>query len=152
MSHAAFTRNRLFHKLPESLALLLFEAGTVSIVPTGTEIVGEGEALDKLYIVLGGKAEVYLPQNESRFSPVKLSELAPGDCFGEYAFVDRQPASASIRAASDAEVYAIHFDTLHKFLDRHHSVASILYRNLLNILVERLRASNAELDLFTLSE
>jgi len=148
MAHVEFSRNHLFHKLPESLASLLFDAGEVSDIPAGTIIVNEGEALDRLFVVLSGKVEVYLPESESRFSSVRLTTMGPGDCFGEYGFVDRQPASASIRSIEPVELYGIPFQTLHKFLDSHHSVAAIVYKNLLAILVKRLRASNAELDLF----
>ena len=151
MSHTEFAKNRLFHNLPESLSQLLFEAGTVEVVPAETVIVNEGDALDRLFIVLSGQVEVYLPRSSNRFSPVRLTVLGPCDCFGEYAFIDHRPASATIEALEEVEVYSIRFDTLQKFLDTHHSVASIVYRNLLSILVKRLRATNAELDLFTLS-
>lgn len=151
MSHHNFYRNHLFHKLPEALADRLYETGTVTLVPAGTVIVEEGDVLDRMFIDLSGHVEVYLPEGEHRASSVRLTVLKPGDCFGEYAFVDRQPASASIRAVEDAEIYAIAFDTLQRFLDDHPIVAAIVYRNLLHILVKRLRESNAELDLFNFS-
>ncbi len=151
MSHDSFYRNHLFHNLPEALADRLYETGTVSFLPAGTVIVEEGEALDRLFIDLSGHVEVYLPEGGNRMAAVRLTVLQPGDCFGEYAFVDRQPASASIRAVEDAEIYAIGFDTLQRFLDDHPIVAAIVYRNLLHILVKRLRESNAELDLFNFS-
>ncbi len=148
MSHVEFSRNHLLHNLPESLANLLFEAGEVTSVPVGTVIINERETLDTLYVLLSGTVEVFLPESESRFSPVKLDEMGAGEVCGEYGFIDSQPASASIRAIEPVEMYGISFETLHKFLDRHHSVAAIVYKNLLAILVKRLRASNAELDLF----
>ena len=151
MSHANFYRNRLFHKLPESLADRLFEAGEVSVMPAGTVIINEGDRLNRLFIVLSGDVEVFLPENELRVSQVRLTTLRPGDCFGEYAFVDRQPASASIRILNDAEMFAVPFDGLRQYLDEHPIVAAIIYKNLLHILVDRLRASNAELDLFSFS-
>ena len=95
--------------------------------------------------------EAFLPKTEHRISAVRLNELGPGLCFGEYALVDQQPASATIRALTDVEVFCIRFEALHAFLDSHTIVASIIYQNLLHILVQRLRASNAELDLFTLA-
>jgi len=151
MSHANFYRNRLFHKLPESLADRLFEAGEVSVIPAGAVIINEGEKLNRLFIVLSGNVEVYLPENEQRVSQVRLTMLRPGECFGEYAFVDRQPASASIRVEDEAEIFVVPFDGLQAFLDEHPIVAAIVYRNLLHILVGRLRDSNAELDLFSFS-
>jgi CRP-like cAMP-binding protein len=151
MPDVEYSRDQIFYRLPDSLCQLLYEAGDVATVPRGTVIVNEGDRLHQLFILLSGRIEVFLPRGERRVSEVKLTELGPGDCFGEYAFVDRQPASATIRANEDCEVYSIAHDTLKEFLDTHHSVASVIYRNLLRILVGRLRASNAELDLFTLS-
>ena len=60
MSHANFYRNRLFHKLPESLADRLFEAGEVSVIPAGAVVINEGERLNRLFIVLSGNAELDL--------------------------------------------------------------------------------------------
>lgn len=151
MPQVEYTRDQIFHRLPESLCQLLYEAGDIAAVPAGTLIVNEGDRLDRLYILLAGEIEIFLPADERRLSDVKLTRMRPGECFGEYAFVDHQPASATIRALEDSEVYSIEHATLKAFLDTHHSVASIIYQNLLHILVRRLRASNAELDLFTLS-
>lgn len=151
MPHVEFKRNQIFHRLPDTLCQLLFDAGETKAVPATTTIVDEGEMLDRLFILLSGQAEVFLPAGGDRVSTVRLTQLGPGDCFGEYAFVDDEPASASIRTIEDAEVYSIGHDSLRQFLDGHPAVASTVYQNLLRILVNRLRASNAELDLFTLS-
>lgn len=151
MPQVDYSRDQIFFRLPEALCQLLYDAGEIARVPSGTVIVNEGEKLDRLSILLFGETEVFLPRDDRRVSDVRLTHLHPGDCFGEYAFVDRQPASASIRAVEDSEVYSIRHTTLREFLDTHHSVASIIYQNLLRILVGRLRASNAELDLFTMS-
>ena len=150
MTHALFTRNHLFHRLPESLAEQLYEAGEIQQQPDGTILVNEGEPLKGLYVLLSGKVEVLLPAGLSRVSPVKLAELGAGDCFGDYAFIDQQPASASIRVVEACEFCLIPFDALQSFLDRHPTVAAVIYRNMLQIFVSRLRASNAELDLFSM--
>ncbi len=151
MPDVEYSRDQIFYRLPDALCQLLYEAGDIATVPAGTVIVNEGDKLHRLYILLSGRIEIFLPGGEHRLSDMALTQLGPGDCFGEYAFVDRQPASATIRASDDCEVYSIAHDTLQEFLDTHHSVASVIYKNLLRILVGRLRASNAELDLFTLS-
>lgn len=151
MPQLEYHRDQIFYRLPEALCQLLYDTGDIVREPAGKVIVNESEKLDRLFILLSGEIEVFLPVNERRVSEVRLTHFRPGDCFGEYAFIDRQPASASIRAVEDSEVFSIPHTTLREFLDTHHSVASIVYQNLLRILVGRLRASNAELDLFTLS-
>lgn len=149
MTEAHFANSHLFRRLPDTLREGLYDSGVVSEIPPGASIVREGFSMENLYIVLSGTVEVVLPGKSEGVSDVKLDELGPGDCFGEYTFIDRQAASASIRAVDQVSLYAIPFDTLQKFLNDHPIVAAIVYRNLIEILVARLRASNAELDLFT---
>jgi hypothetical protein len=146
-----FHRNQIFYRLPETLCQDLFDSGETRAVSAGEIILDESDHPDSLYIVLKGRMEALLPRTESRVTAVRLSELGPGDCFGEYAFIDQQPASASVRALTDAEVFSIGYEALRTYLNAHPTIASIVYQNLLHILVRRLRATNAELDLFTLS-
>ncbi len=152
MTHAQFFDNRLIQGLSRKQAELLFAAGAVSILPSGSIVLNEGDVVDKLYVLLSGKVQVFLPQDHGRVSDVKLNVLVEHDCFGEYAFIDEQPASASIVTLCDVEMYEIGHDELQSMLGTHTDIGCVVYRNLLRVLVERLRASNAELDLFTLPE
>ena len=66
-------------------------------------IIKEGDEGSAFYIVMSGKLKVFLPQEiedgiEKRVSDVKLNVLKEGDCFGEYALIDKRSASASIVA------------------------------------------------------
>lgn len=151
MSEFEFAQAPILEKIPEAVCQILLEAGDTMRLRPGEVIVNEGERLARLYIVLAGEVEVYLPKRSARVAPVKLTRLAPGGCFGEYAFIDQQPASAAIRSVDRAEVFSISHEDLQAFLDSHYTVASLFYRNLLRILAGRLRAANAELDLFSFS-
>jgi CRP-like cAMP-binding protein len=151
MSNFKFAQAPILEKIPEPVCQMLLEAGETRKLRAGEVIVNEGERLARLYIVLAGEVEVYLPKRSARITPVKLTRLGPGGCFGEYAFVDHQPASAAIRSVDLAEVFSISHLDLQNFLDSHMTVASIFYRNLLRILAGRLRSANAELDLFSFS-
>lgn len=152
MNHARFFDNRLVRGLSRKQAGLLFAAGNVASAEAGTIIVNEGDVVDRLYILLSGEVQVFLPRTSQRVAAVNLNRLREDDCFGEYAFIDERPASASVSASTDSELYEIAHDRLHEMLSTHADIGCIVYRNLLRILVERLRASNAELDLFTLPD
>ena len=151
MHHSLLDKIQIFQNLPESEVKAMLEAGMVESYPAGSIILNERDQPQSLYIVLEGRAEAFLPKTTERITAVRLSEIPPGHCFAEYAFIDQQPASASIRASTDALVFCIGYETLHTLLEANAPVASTIYRNLLNILVKRLRESNAELDLFSLS-
>ena len=95
---------------------------------------------------------MFLPQTERRVARVNLSLLGSGECFGEYAFIDGQPASASVRTQGTTSLYRIPYQRMREAVDADPEIGSVVFGNLLAVLVKRLRASNAELDLFTMSD
>ena len=115
-------------------------------------IIKEGDEGSAFYIVMSGKLKVFLPQEiedgiEKRVSDVKLNVLKEGDCFGEYALIDKRSASASIVAISDGELVKIAEDDFNHILASNDRLAKIFYHNILRILIRRLRVREKEYDL-----
>ena len=100
MSESKFSQAPILERIPEAVCQMLLKEGETRKLRAGEVIVNEGERLSRLYIILDGEVEVYLPKRSARITPVKLTRLGPGGCFGEYAFIDHQPASAAIRFLS----------------------------------------------------
>jgi CRP-like cAMP-binding protein len=69
-------------------------------IEAGTELTREGRAGDDFYVLLDGHAEVV------RDGSV-LSELGPGDFFGEIALLGHSTRTATVRAASPLRVLVI---------------------------------------------
>ncbi len=140
--------NQVFAGLsPESLASVP-GAGEVLQVKAGDRLIEEGQKNDHLYLVLKGAVEIRLLENPERYSGVRLGTRKEGSCIGEYAFIDRKPASATVIAAQPTELFKISYKNLEALLAGNNELGKALYRNLLLHLVDRLRAANAELDLF----
>jgi CRP-like cAMP-binding protein len=67
----------------------------------GDDVVREGEAGGKLFIVAAGELEVLARGGSS------VAELRAGDYFGEMALLSGQARSATVRAIDRCELYAL---------------------------------------------
>ena len=77
----------------------------------GEYVFQRGDAADAVYVITKGEGEVI---TQGVHGGRKVLTLAPGDVFGETALLEgRERRAASVRAASDLEVRAIAFQTLH---------------------------------------
>ena len=138
---------RLLRGISGEHLALVEDAGEVIQVEAGQRIIQEGAVPQRLLMLLSGKLEVFVPDPTDPSQGKRLATLNPGDSCGEYGFIDRRPASASVKAIEDSEIFVIpnsDFDTL---MRQHHELERSIYRNLLQALVNRLRASNVLIDL-----
>jgi CRP-like cAMP-binding protein len=115
-------------------------------------IIQEGEINDALYVVLKGHLEAVLPkglpgQPEKRFSSVRLSTMTPGDSFGEYSLIDRRPASCSVIAIQASELLKITRADFENTVNASDYIGKVIYHNLLQLLIRRLRDKDRELDM-----
>lgn len=105
-------------------------------------VITQGEENDHLYLVLKGKIEVL--QEVDGVDQV-VAVLEAGDSLGEVSIFDPGPASATVRAASEAEVWLITRDSLDGL---HAANAKVAYRLLTRIttcLSKRMRDMNDKL-------
>lgn len=116
----------------------------------GDILIHEGQMLDEFYLLSSGRWEAFLPKNEDylyRPKEVRLSILEQsGLLLGEYSFVDQQPASASIRALDNGEVYSISRRSFERIVNSSNRTGMLIYKNLLSIIVARMRKQTEEID------
>ena len=82
-----------------------------------------------------------------RATRIKLGHQVQGDFIGEYALIDREPASASVIAVEPCEVFEITQSDFDKILNSSDRLAKTIYRNMLQVTIKRARDSNKELDI-----
>ena len=128
---------------PAELAVLLQHA-TIETAPQGYMVLAEDQCSEGLYVVLSGQLKVMLlaldrKQHPNRVEDIHLSTLKPGDCFGNYSLIDAEPASASVIAAEPSMLLKIARTGFEAAVADNDRLAKTIYRNLLRVLVRRLR-------------
>ena len=106
----------------------------------GEVVVRQGESSRAFYIVASGQLEVVLKRPNGQEHVI--SEIAALSIFGEQAFFDGLPRSASVRAVAASEVYAISFERFEVLAGHHPELARMALIDLGRIVSLRLREMN----------
>jgi CRP/FNR family transcriptional regulator, cyclic AMP receptor protein len=114
----------------------IIAAGTEIDVRAGKELVREGEIGRHLYVIVWGTATVWKGGR-------RMSELGPGDFFGELAFLDGAPRTATVIARSDLRVIILGPREMDVIIDREPVIA----KRLLEVMAKRVRQNERSLHL-----
>ena len=139
---------KLFERLTDDALGLVVDHGTIENFAEGRLLVEESQENTKLFVILSGRFEVFLPHTAERFSKLRLATIGPGECIGEYSFIDHHPASASVVAMESSTVLAIGHADFQRLLQSDDAIGRTIYENLLRLLIARLRQEIHSLDLF----
>ena len=97
-------KDRSAEVLPPPLMEAIATVAQVRAYPKHAIIVTEGDETDSLYVVLSGKARVYVSDEKGR--EVALNQIGPGEYFGEVT-LDGGPRSASVMALEECRCAVI---------------------------------------------
>jgi CRP/FNR family cyclic AMP-dependent transcriptional regulator len=98
----------------------------------GQVIFEEGSNGDWMYVVEEGAVEISKKLKDQRFV---IEVLKPGDIFGEMAYIDKQPRSATATAKGETVVGIVDRD----FFDREFNKLSAEFQKILKMVALRLR-------------
>ena len=129
-------RAPLFTALDDASAATLRESMTQVKVSKGQTLFREGDAGDRLFVVVEGKLKLGTSSGDGREN--LLSILGPGDMFGELSLFDPGPRTATATAVTDARVLALANDQVIGWVTAHPQVSL----QLLKRLARRLRRTN----------
>ena len=91
-------KDRSAEVLPAPLLEAIGKVATARAFPRNAIIVSEGDETDSLYVMLNGRARVYVSNAQGR--EVQLNVMGPGEYFGEVT-LDGGPRSACVMALDD---------------------------------------------------
>jgi len=126
----------------------IYSNGEILELDEGTLLIEGEKANSDLYVVLSGEFKISLPRDSARYSKIQLASRRPPDCLGEYTFIDHKLASASVTATQKSKLFKIPFQNLDELIESDAELSRAIYRNILLLVIDRLRANDAELDLF----
>ena len=92
-------------------------------VRAGDQVVAEGEGGDAIHVLVAGKAQVFR-QTEGQKRP--LGVLGGGSIFGEISLLTGTPATASVTAEVDTELFELRRDDLNAVAKQHPSLPQAL--------------------------
>lgn len=118
---------------------LLSSFGDSRSYATHEVLIEEGAENNHLFLVLKGKLEVLQNIDGTKKS---VATLEAGDSIGEVSVFDPGPASATVRAASEAEVWLITSEGLDRLHGANPKVAYRLLSRITTCLSKRLRKMN----------
>jgi CRP/FNR family transcriptional regulator, cyclic AMP receptor protein len=125
----------IYRSLPAEVMLeLAHNLCRIKLRP-GETIIWEGGLNDDVYILIEGKLEVFVTQNQGL---KQVGSIKLGEVFGEMAFFTREPRTATVRAAEPTECFVLKDSDLRLFSFKHPSIlvqmAGVLAKRLANFM------------------
>ena len=112
------------------------------VAQPGEAIFRQGDRSDSMFFVESGRLDVELEVADGRI--LRLKKVGPGAVFGEMGIYTLTPRSATIRAAEKCVLYRMTLRKLDAIEARAPRLVTAVNRFLINLLSERLAASNAK--------
>jgi CRP/FNR family transcriptional regulator, cyclic AMP receptor protein len=116
----------------ESALRALAPNGVARSFPKGAVVINEGDETDSLYVVLSGRAKVYVSEEDGR--EVVVNTVTPGEYFGELV-LDGGPRSASVMALEPCRFFIIPRIDIERLIETNPAFA----RDVIRKLIERVR-------------
>jgi len=91
---------------------------------TGSLICREGERGDSLFVI--GRGEVSITKRTRQGREVSVRNLREGNFFGEFGYFIDQKRHATVKAASECEIFEISRNTLDKMIETHPRLNEVL--------------------------
>ena len=100
---------------------------------SGATVVRHGETERAMYILTEGRMEITSAKGE------RIAQIEAGSVFGEQAFVDASPRSASVKAMTDCAVLRLTQEGFARLQENEPKIAFALLLDIARVLSERLR-------------
>jgi len=97
-------KSDIFRALPETFVETVATYMSTCVISKGMDIVVKDDVAEEMFFIGRGKVDVIIMVDGEE---VTVATLADGDCFGESALITNSLRSATVRAASDVELFVL---------------------------------------------
>jgi len=108
----------------------------------GETVVAQGDSDRALFIIVSGTLEAVVPTGR-RGRDRRVSVMPAGTVLGEVGFFDGRPRSAAVRAATDARLLRLTFDSFEHLAAKEPALGRAVLLDIGRVLASRLRAVEA---------
>lgn len=109
----------------------------------GQEIFHEKSIESDLFILVEGRVQVKVALGKR--DEATLHTILPGKLFGEFAFIDEEPRSASAFVIQDSRVFRITRSSMIELFEKNNRIGYIVMKQMSFILARRIRQTAHEL-------
>ncbi|MDI6788037.1 MAG: cyclic nucleotide-binding domain-containing protein [Planctomycetota bacterium] len=113
----------------------------------GEIVFAEGSAANELFIVEAGAINVQL-KVASYLDHLTVHTVIPKEIFGELAFIDDVPRSATTKCVKDSKVVIINQSEFEGLVKKYSHIGEVIYRNMAVTMSLRLRNADKQLKEF----
>lgn len=128
-------KSPLFRGIPHKILAPIFKQAIQISLDQGERLLSPGIPNEHVYVIISGQLSVHLSLSNL---DEPLAILNPGECVGEMSVLLDSTVSAYVIANSDCQLLAIGYSSFWSLIKGSNELA----RNMLNILVQRIRMGN----------
>ncbi len=133
----------LFKGLSEQELALIASKAVKAEYEENQEVFHEQSTESDLYILTEGRVQIVGALGKT--DTATIHTILPGKLFGEFAFIDGQPRSATAVAIQKSTVFKIPSQDIYNIFEQNTKMGYITMRNLARILARRIRQTAHEL-------
>lgn len=131
----------VFGAVSEPALRMLLDGSETRHFAAGEAIIEEGEEARAFYVLESGRVRV---ERSHGGTAMPLSELRPGDCFGEMAIIECAPRSATVVALEECVALRVPLSALTVLMEADLEQFVLIQMNLARELSRRLRAADQQ--------
>ena len=133
----------LADELGQANLVKLLEATTSLELPAGRKVIRDRMPVDSLYMILDGKVSISV---EADGRSIRLGELGAGEWLGEVSVLSGELlASSTVTTDTPVKFLRLRHEKFEELITKNQEVSSVLLRQLVLMLADRLRKSGATL-------